>query len=178
MITFDSAVSRISGIDPVGAASSLSSASSASSAAVSGANAMQGALPAANGVGAAGETGGVGGASVAGGTNAPTPASAESTERFRQMLDHATLTVQSGASVSQHPSAISTIVDGQDAAFSKALASAEAFQQNAGTMDMREFTAQTIRMQFEMADAMTKIQLGVGFAQGGKGAVQTLMKNQ
>lgn len=176
MISFHSAVVRVSGVDPVGATSAASP-----SAAMSGAKAMSGPFPpggvgAAEGVGVG--AGGAGGAGAAGGVAGATPASAESAARFRQMLDNATLNVQSNPNASQGPSAISSIVDSQDAAFNKIRASVETFQQNAGTMDQREFTAQMVRMQFEMADTMAKIELGVGFAQGGKGAVQNLMKNQ
>ncbi|MGI4858671.1 MAG: hypothetical protein ACRYHA_17475 [Janthinobacterium lividum] len=162
MMTFDSSITRISAVDPLGATSAASAAGS-----IARPDAASAAPGAANG--AAGATNGV-----------AAPASAEQVDKFKTMLDQATSNVQSQSPshVATGPSAIADVVDSQDAAFNQLGSEMEAFQANATTMDPRAFSAQMVRMQFQVADAMAKIELGVGFAQGGKSAVQNLMKNQ
>lgn len=109
------------------------------------------------------------------------PASPESEARFRQFLDRAASDMQTRsleASPAQRPSAITEIVGAQDDMFNQLQHRVQAFQEAAPTMDQREMTAQMVQLQYHMADAMARLELGVGFAQGGKSAVQNLMKNQ
>ncbi|CAG2137383.1 hypothetical protein [Cupriavidus plantarum] len=109
------------------------------------------------------------------------PASPESEARFRQLLDRAASDMQTRsqeASPAQRPSAITEMVGAQDDMFNDLQHRVQAFQQAAPTMDQREMTAQMVQLQYHMADAMARLELGVGFAQGGKSAVQNLMKNQ
>lgn len=109
------------------------------------------------------------------------PASAESETRFRQLLDRAASDMQTRgleASPTQRPSAITELVGAQDDMFSQLQHRVQAFQEAAPSLDQREFTAQMVQLQYQLADSMARIELGVGFAQGGKSAVQNLMKNQ
>lgn len=109
------------------------------------------------------------------------PASAESEARFRQLLDRAASDLQTRsleASPTQRPSAITELVGAQDDMFSQLQQRVQAFQEAAPSLDQREFTAQMVQLQYQLADSMARIELGVGFAQGGKSAVQNLMKNQ
>lgn len=43
---------------------------------------------------------------------------------------------------------------------------------------MQEVAAQSLQIQSEITSQMVKIYVGTAVAQGGKGTVQTLMKNQ
>ncbi|WP_347556985.1 hypothetical protein [Robbsia sp. KACC 23696] len=159
MMTFDSSITRVSAVDPVGGTSAASAAASL---------ARPDAATATPNI-----------ASGTGGTpDAIAPASADQVDKFKTMLDQATLNAQSNPHASTGPSAIANVVDSQDAAFNQIGSEMQSFQANATTMDPREFTATMVRMQFQVADAMARIELGVGFAQGGKSAVQNLMKNQ
>lgn len=107
----------------------------------------------------------------------PPAANPESVQKFRDLMQQTQLTHSAQAS-SRHPSALSNVVAGQDQAMNEMAQKVKDFEQKADTMDQRQFTAEVVRMQFEMAETMTRIELGVSFAQGGKGAVQNLMKNQ
>jgi len=159
MMSFDSAITRVSAVDPTGATSAASAAGALAKPEVGG-----GASNLANG---------------ANGANAvAAPASAEQADKFKTMLDQATLSAQSNPHASSGPSAIANVVDSQDAAFNELGSQMQTFQANAPTMDPRAFSAEMVNMQFKVADAMARLELGVGFAQGGKSAVQNLMKNQ
>ena len=159
MMSFDSAITRVSAVDPTGATSAASAAGALAKPEVGG-----GASNLANG---------------ANGANAvAAPASAEQADKFKTMLDQATLSAQSNPHASSGPSAIANVVDSQDAAFNELGSQMQTLQANAPTMDPRAFSAEMVNMQFKVADAMARLELGVGFAQGGKSAVQNLMKNQ
>ncbi|MCI3208280.1 MULTISPECIES: hypothetical protein [Pandoraea] len=107
----------------------------------------------------------------------PPPASAEMEARFRQSMANAALE-RPGNVGGAHTSVAAQMVASQDDAVNRVSADVAHFQAEAGEMDTRELTANMVRLQFEMAETMARIELGVGFAQGGKGAVQNLMKNQ
>ena len=159
MMSFDSAITRVSAVDPTGASSGASAAAALAKpeagAAASGLS--NGAAPA---------------------NTVAAPASAEQADKFKAMLDQATLNAQTSPHATSGPSAIANVVDSQDAAFNDLNSQMQAFQADAPTMDPRAFSAEMVNMQFKVADAMARIELGVGFAQGGKSAVQNLMKNQ
>jgi type III secretion system HrpB2-like protein len=159
MMSFDSAITRVSAVDPTGASAGASAA---------------GALvkPEAGGA-ASGLTNG-----AAQTNTVAAPASAEQADKFKAMLDQATLNAQTRPHAASGSSAIANVVDSQDAAFNDLNAQMQTFQAEAPTMDPRAFSAEMVNMQFKVADAMARIELGVGFAQGGKSAVQNLMKNQ
>lgn len=159
MMSFDSAITRVSAVDPTGASAGVSAA---------GALAKPEAGSAASGL-----------ANGAAPTNTvAAPASPEQADKFKAMLDQATLNAQTRPHAASGPSAIANVVDSQDAAFNDLNSQMQAFQAEAPTMDPRAFSAEMVNMQFKVADAMARIELGVGFAQGGKSAVQNLMKNQ
>jgi len=162
MMSFDSAITRVSAVDPTGATSAASAAGALAKPEVGGA--------------ASGLASGANGANAT--NTVAAPASAEQADKFKAMLDQATLSAQSNPHASSGPSAIANVVDSQDAAFNELGAQMQTFQANAPTMDPRAFTAEMVNMQFKVADAMARLELGVGFAQGGKSAVQNLMKNQ
>ena len=109
----------------------------------------------------------------------PPPASVESVQKFRDVMEQQTRVVHANAGAGAHrPSAIGEIVHSQDQVVNDMAKSVHEFENNAKTMDQRQMTAEVVRMQFEMAETMMRIEMGVSFAQGGKGAVQNLMKNQ
>ncbi|MFJ2995182.1 hypothetical protein [Pandoraea sp. NPDC087047] len=110
-------------------------------------------------------------------TALPPPASLDAQARFQQSMAKAALERPSGVS-GVHTSVAAQLVATQDDAVNRVSADVAHFQAEAGEMDTRELTANMVRLQFEMAETMARIELGVGFAQGGKGAVQNLMKNQ
>lgn len=161
MMSFD-AITRVSAVDPTGATSAASAAGTLAKPEIGGA--------------ASGPMNGANGANANNGVTAP--ASAEQADKFKAMLDQATLSAQSRPQAASGPSAIANVVDSQDAAFNELGAQMQTFQANAPTMDPRAFSAEMVNMQFKVADAMARLELGVGFAQGGKSAVQNLMKNQ
>lgn len=173
MNSFNTAITRVAGIggvDEIGAIGGTGRAGAMSASAMPQAPAaIQGADHAMLGTPPVGTTEA---------SRVPPPASAESTERFKQMMEHASVTVQSGPYHSTGPSAMSEVVSSQDAAFNELMTSMQTFEKNAPSMDPKAFAAQAVRMQFDVATAMMKMEIGVGFAQGGKGAVQSLMKNQ
>ncbi|VVD66077.1 hypothetical protein [Pandoraea anhela] len=107
----------------------------------------------------------------------PPPASVDAEARFRQSMANASLERPSNVG-GAHTSIAAQMVASQDDAVNRVSADVAHFQAEAGEMDTRELTANMVRLQFEMAETMARIELGVGFAQGGKGAVQNLMKNQ
>ena len=164
MMSFD-AITRVSAVDPTGATSAASAAGTLAKPEVGGA--ASGLMNGANGAN---------GANANNGVTAPAPA--EQADKFKAMLDQATLSAQSRPHAASGPSAIANVVDSQDAAFNELGAQMQTFQANAPTMDPRAFSAEMVNMQFKVADAMARLELGVGFAQGGKSAVQNLMKNQ
>jgi type III secretion inner rod protein HrpB2 len=108
---------------------------------------------------------------------APTEAAAapspELVARFESMLQN--------ARHSQHskgPSAVGELVRKEDAAVQASMARVEAISEAAPDMSMQEVVAAGMQMQVEAATIMTKIHMSSAIAHSGKGAVQTLMKNQ
>ncbi|HEV3423844.1 MAG TPA: hypothetical protein VG105_08695 [Paraburkholderia sp.] len=98
-------------------------------------------------------------------------------ERFSQALAEARLTPEQGAHV-QGPSAVSQAVSAQDEAFGALTTRIDAFEASSGNLSLQEVTAQSLQIQHEITTEMVKIYVGTAVAQGGKGTVQTLMKNQ
>jgi type III secretion system HrpB2-like protein len=99
-------------------------------------------------------------------------------DRFTQMLEAVHVRNASGSNAASHPSAVSEFIDAQDQSFNSLAGSVDAFEHNTLHMSMPEMTAQMIDLQYRVTQAMIKVEVGVGFAQGGKGAVQNLMKSQ
>ncbi|WP_175772383.1 hypothetical protein [Paraburkholderia phenazinium] len=98
-------------------------------------------------------------------------------ERFSQALADARLVPEQGAHV-QGPSAVSQAVSAQDEAFNTLTTKIDAFEASSGTLSMQQVAAQSLQIQHEITSQMVKICVGTAVAQGGKGTVQTLMKNQ
>ncbi|CAB3773588.1 hypothetical protein [Paraburkholderia humisilvae] len=125
-------------------------------------------------------------ASGAGGAGAPAPAPVTlppaadpaQSDRFSQMLESVQVRNTAGPLAASHPSAVSEFVTAQDRAFVELGGSVDAFAHNVPHLSMPEMTAQMVDLQFRVTQAMIKVEVGIGFAQGGKGAVQNLMKSQ
>jgi len=125
--------------------------------------------------------------SAAGAATAPSmpsaPAPAEATEQFRAMMDAAKISPSGNAggiprqSHSRGEAAFGQAVATQDNEMSSIKGDVDQLQKDAPTMSMEEYTAAQVKLQYRMAEMTTSVELGVGFAQGGKGAVQNLMKN-
>ncbi|TKC91515.1 hypothetical protein FAZ69_03410 [Trinickia terrae] len=126
-------------------------------------------LPPMSGVEAAG------GAGPASATGAQAPGGLG--ERFRQALSEARLVPEEGTHVTG-PSSISQAVTSQDEAFGQLTAKIDAFEASSGNLSLQQVTAQSLQIQHEITQQMVKIYVGTAVAQGGKGTVQTLMKNQ
>ncbi|WP_321884875.1 hypothetical protein [Paraburkholderia bannensis] len=111
-----------------------------------------------------------------------TPATDEAATKFRTLMDNARLNVDAAtsahSSTSAHDSALSKIVEQQDGVVGDIQKDIEQFQKDAPTLSPTDFAARSVELQFKMAEMMTTIEMGVSYAQGGKGAVQNLMKNQ
>lgn len=107
------------------------------------------------------------------GTSAPDGAG----DRFRAALDEARLVPQQESHL-QGPSSVSQAILTQDDTFNALTQKVDAFSASSGQMSMQEVTAQSIELQHEIAHEMIKIYVGTAVAQGGRGTVQTLMKNQ
>ena len=112
-------------------------------------------------------------------TGAAAPAQAPSGlgERFSQALAEARLVPEQGAHV-QGPSTVSQAVSAQDQAFDALTTKIDAFEASSGDLSMQQVAAQSMQIQREITGEMVKIYVGTAVAQGGKGTVQTLMKNQ
>jgi type III secretion system HrpB2-like protein len=106
------------------------------------------------------------------------PATEEAAADFKAMMENVKLSPDRGASARHQDSAVGKIVAQQDAVMGDIGRDIERFQHNASTLSPSEYAAQSVQIQFKMAEIMTTIEMGVGFAQGGKSAVQNLMKNQ
>ncbi|MFM0735968.1 hypothetical protein PQQ51_01820 [Paraburkholderia xenovorans] len=106
------------------------------------------------------------------------PATDEATAKFKALMDTAKLSASAGANAHPHDTALAKIVAQQDGVVGDIAQDIERFQKDAQTLNPTEFAARSVELQFKMAEMMTTIEMGVGFAQGGKGAVQNLMKNQ
>ena len=78
----------------------------------------------------------------------------------------------------QGPSAVSQVVSSQDQAFDALTTKIDAFEATSGDLSMQQVAAQSLQIQREITGEMVKIYVGTAVAQGGKGTVQTLMKNQ
>jgi type III secretion system HrpB2-like protein len=106
------------------------------------------------------------------------PATAEATARFQTMMNNVKLAPDRGVVARPQDSAVAKIVAQQDGVMGDIGADIERFRRNAPSLSPSEFAAESVQLQFKMAEMMTTIEMGVGFAQGGKSAVQNLMKNQ
>jgi len=96
---------------------------------------------------------------------------------FSSKLDAARL----GSPTASHvhgPSAISEIVTHEDQAISRLSGEVDRFAGEAPQMSVQEVTAQSVRVQMEMAEMVGKLYVGEALAQGTKSSVQTLVKNQ
>jgi type III secretion system HrpB2-like protein len=130
--------------------------------------------------------GGPAGASGAGGASAlapapvtlPPAANPAQADRFSQMLESVRAHNTADPQGLSHPSAVSEFVTAQDRAFVELGGSVDTFARNVPHMSMPEMTAQMVDLQYRVTQAMIKVEVGIGFAQGGKGAVQNLMKSQ
>ena len=115
------------------------------------------------------------------GAAAPTAAPAQAPnglgERFSQALAEARLVPEQGAHV-RGPSTVSQAVSAQDQAFDALTTKIDAFEASSGDLSMQQVAAQSMQIQREITGEMVKIYVGTAVAQGGKGTVQTLMKNQ
>ncbi|GLU31319.1 hypothetical protein WKR88_15185 [Trinickia caryophylli] len=98
-------------------------------------------------------------------------------ERFRQALADARLVAEQGSHM-HGPSAVSQAVAAQDEAFGALTQKIDAFEASSANLSMQEVAAQSLQIQSEITSQMVKIYVGTAVAQGGKGTVQTLMKNQ
>jgi len=108
------------------------------------------------------------------------PAPAQATEQFRAMMDAAKTSPAGNTAGMQHSrgqAEFGHAVASQDHEMQDIQAEVDKLQANSATMSPQEYTAASIKLQFRMTQMMTTEQLGMGFAQGGKGAVQNLMKN-
>ncbi|VWB88664.1 hypothetical protein [Burkholderia lata] len=98
-------------------------------------------------------------------------------ERFRQAMADARLVAERGVHV-HGPSEVSQAVTAQDEAFGALNEKIDAFKESSGDLTMQEVAAQSLEIQHAITGEMVKIYVGTAVAQGGKGTVQTLMKNQ
>ena len=120
---------------------------------------------------------GVGGAGPAAGAGAVSQSPGDLGERFRQALADARLVPENGSHV-QGPSTVSQAITTQDQAFAELTTKIDAFEASSGNLSMQQVAAQSLQIQHEITQQMVKIYVGTAVAQGGKGTVQTLMKNQ
>jgi type III secretion inner rod protein HrpB2 len=97
--------------------------------------------------------------------------------RFREALEQARLVPEQSGHI-QGPSTLSQAVTTQDATYNALTDRINAFEAQSGHMSIQEVAAQTMAIQHAVTDEMVKIYTGTAVAQGGKGTVQTLMKNQ
>ncbi|WCM24389.1 hypothetical protein NDK50_26620 [Paraburkholderia bryophila] len=118
------------------------------------------------------------GTATAGAVPQVAPATDEAAAKFKALMDHAKLGADAGVNAHPHDSALAKIVAQQDGVVGDIAQDIERFQKDAPALSPTEFAARSVDLQFKMAEMMTTIEMGVGFAQGGKGAVQNLMKNQ
>jgi type III secretion system HrpB2-like protein len=121
------------------------------------------------------------GASVTAGTwggNTDYPASQTSAARFKEMIDSAGVRNSMAHTNHTQPSALSRIVETQDGSFADIKSALDTFETQLPHMNLQQITAGTLDLQYRITQAMMKLDLGMGAAQGGKGAVQNLLKNQ
>ncbi|WP_081062723.1 hypothetical protein [Burkholderia cepacia] len=114
----------------------------------------------------AGQTGGV----------VPEPRS-ELVDLFRSKLDAANLAPPS-APHGHGPSALTELVTQEDHALADLRGDIDRFAGDAALMSPQEATAQSIKVQMQVSEMVGKLYVGEAVAQGAKGSVQTLMKNQ
>lgn len=119
----------------------------------------------------------VGGAASIGGAGPVGQAPGNLGERFRQALSEARLVPEDGSHV-HGPSAVSQAITTQDETFAALTTKINAFEASSGSLSMQQVAAQSLQIQHEITQQMVKIYVGTAVAQGGKGTVQTLMKNQ
>ncbi|HEX7913012.1 MAG TPA: hypothetical protein VF534_33635 [Paraburkholderia sp.] len=117
---------------------------------------------------------GTGGASGPGAL--PEPASSL-VDLFRSKLDAARL-APPGVSHMHGPSALSEVVTQQDQAVANLRGEVDRFAGEVPMMTMQEAAAQSIKVQLQVSEMVGKLYVGEAVAQGTKGSVQTLMKNQ
>jgi type III secretion inner rod protein HrpB2 len=107
---------------------------------------------------------------------APAPRS-DLVEQFRAKIEQARLSPQSVTHF-QGPSAVSQMITQQDQAMGTLTNKVDAFAAGADKMSMQEVVAQSVKVQLDVATLTAKLYLGQTLAQGSKGAIQTLVKNQ
>ena len=115
-----------------------------------------------------------GGAAGANALSEPGPALVD---LFRSKLDAARLAPPS-ASRAQGPSALTEVVTEQDHAVASLRGDVDRFAGEALSMTPQEAVAQSIKVQMQVSEMVGKLYVGEAVAQGTKGSVQTLMKNQ
>lgn len=98
-------------------------------------------------------------------------------EQFRAKFEQARLSPQSVTHF-QGPSAVSQMITQQDQAMGTLTSKVDAFAAGADKMSMQEVVAQSVKVQLDVATLTAKLYLGQTLAQGSKGAIQTLVKNQ
>jgi len=98
--------------------------------------------------------------------------------RFSELMEAVHVRDSAASTAISHPSAVSEFVSAQDRSFNELASSVDTFEHEAPHLNMQEMTAHMINLQYRVTQAMIKVEVGVGFAQGGKGAVQNLMKSQ
>jgi type III secretion system HrpB2-like protein len=108
----------------------------------------------------------------------PPAAEPAQADRFSQMMEAVHVRNTAASGLVSRPSEMSELVSAQDRSFNGLAGSVESFEQNSPHLSMPEMTAQAIDLQYRVTQAMIKVEVGIGFAQGGKGAVQNLMKSQ
>ncbi|MCR4469762.1 MULTISPECIES: hypothetical protein [unclassified Burkholderia] len=96
---------------------------------------------------------------------------------FRSKLDAARLAPPS-ASRSHGPSALTEVVTEEDHAVASLRGDVDRFAGEAPLMTPQEAVAQSIKVQMQVSEMVGKLYVGEAVAQGTKGSVQTLMKNQ
>ncbi|CAB3725615.1 hypothetical protein [Paraburkholderia rhynchosiae] len=106
----------------------------------------------------------------------PEPGS-ELVDLFRSKLDAARLAPPS-ASHSHGPSALTEVVTQEDHAVATLRGDVDRFAGDAPLMSPQEAAAQSIKVQMQVSEMVGKLYVGEAVAQGTKGSVQTLMKNQ
>jgi len=117
------------------------------------------------------------GAGGASGPGAPPEPASELVDLFRSKLDAARLSPPS-ASHTHGPSALSEVVTQEDHAVASLRGEVDRFAGEAPMMTVQEAAAQSIKVQLQVSEMVGKLYVGEAVAQGTKGSVQTLMKNQ
>lgn len=114
---------------------------------------------------------------AAAGADALPQPSSELVDLFRSKLDAARLAPPS-ASHSHGPSALTEVVTQEDRAVASLRGDVDRFAGEAALMTPQEAAAQSIKVQMQVSEMVGKLYVGEAVAQGTKGSVQTLMKNQ